>query len=41
MLRTTTRSVLVTALLALAGLGVLLVVQNLPDIKREIKIMMM
>ncbi|MGZ3673705.1 MAG: DUF6893 family small protein [Ktedonobacterales bacterium] len=41
MSRTTTRSILVTALLALVSLGVLLVVQNLPDIKREIKIYMM
>jgi hypothetical protein len=41
MSRATTRGVLMTALLALAGLGVLLVVQNLPDIRREIKMMMM
>ncbi|HEX8034552.1 MAG TPA: hypothetical protein VF510_11925 [Ktedonobacterales bacterium] len=41
MSRITTRSVLVTALLVLAGLGGLIVVQSLPDIRREIKIMMM
>lgn len=35
------RSVLVTALLALAGLGVLALVQNLPEIRREVKMWMM
>lgn len=35
------RSVLMTALLVLAGLGALIIVQSLPEIRREIKIWMM
>jgi hypothetical protein len=35
------RSVLVAAMLALVGLVAFIVVQNLPDIRREIKILMM
>lgn len=35
------RNALVTALLVLAGLGVLVLVQNLPEIRREVKIWMM
>lgn len=35
------RSALMTALLALAGLGVWMLVQNYPEIRREINIWMM
>lgn len=35
------RSVLVVILLALTGVGVLFLIQNLPEIRREVKIWMM